>query len=293
MTGQTAAAYADQRVVRVRDDPQARLALMRSLYEVPPAQDQGYLPYRRAASAFMRWQLRRGLLEPGDAPAPGSPWWRAVNETLLWDTCEASALAFGHPGEPSTPGSAATLAFIRTPTALTWYDAHIVSVATAYVAHERLAEQENRVERFFINLVLVRVLYAHALVANPQLALGRLAPLGRLLGDPRLGMTGIFMSMSRVLPDSYPLDGELEDHVRGEGRLGHVLDVGIIVPRLEPLYDWSAHQLGVPALQGFLGGGADTPIYAWSPDDAQVWRPHPSRLARVAARVVPGHGTSR
>jgi hypothetical protein len=35
---------------------------------------------------------------------------------------------------------------------------------------------------------MVRVLYVHALVAAPRLALGRLAPLGRVLGDPRLGV---------------------------------------------------------------------------------------------------------
>ena len=33
-------------------------------------------------------------------------------------------------------------------------------------------------ERFFMNVALVRVLYAHALVDAPCLALGRFAPLG-------------------------------------------------------------------------------------------------------------------
>jgi hypothetical protein len=47
----------------------------------------------------------------------------------------------------------------------------------------------------------LRVLYAHALVAAPQLSLGRFAPLGRLPGDPRLGMAGAFLSLSRVLPE--------------------------------------------------------------------------------------------
>ena len=75
-----------------------------------------------------------------------------------------------------------------------------MTIATAYVANEDLARAEGRVERFFINLVLVRVLYAHALVANPRLALGWLAPAAWLIGDPRLGMTGIFLSLSRILP---------------------------------------------------------------------------------------------
>ena len=157
-----------------RDDPQARLALLRRLYEVPAGVDRGYLPYRRAASAFMGWQLRRGLLNPASDQSPGSAWWRAVNESLLRDTCEASALAFGLPGAPRTPGVAATLDFIREPTARAWYRAHNLSIASAYLANEDLARTEGRVERFFINLVLVRVLYAHALVAaaaaRPRLA---------------------------------------------------------------------------------------------------------------------------
>jgi hypothetical protein len=86
-----AAAYARSAIDSVRDDPAARLALLRRLYEVPRGVDRGYLPYRRAASAFMGWQLRRGLLNPPGDPRPGSPWWRTLNEGLLRDTAEARA----------------------------------------------------------------------------------------------------------------------------------------------------------------------------------------------------------
>ena len=183
----TAGAYADAWVAHVRDDPRGRLALLCRLYSVPPAVDRGYLPYRRAASAFMGWQLRRGLLNPESDRVPGSPWWRAVNEALLRDTCEASAIAFGRPGDPRTPGVAATLDFIREPTARTWYRAHNLSIASAFLSHVDLAAREGRVERFFINLVLIRVLYAHALVANPRLALDWLAPVSRAARRPAAG----------------------------------------------------------------------------------------------------------
>ena len=282
----TAGTYADEWVARVRDDPQARLGLLRRLYEVPRPVDRGYLPFRRAASAFVGWQLRRGLLNPESDASPGSPWWRAVNEALLRDTCEASAIAFGRPGAPRTPGVVATLEFIRKPTARTWYRAHNLTIATAYVANEELARQEGRVERFFINLVLIRVLYAHALVANPRLAIGWLAPGGRILGDPRLGMTAIFLSLSRVLPATYPLEDNLNSYVDDESSLGHLLDVGIIVPRVGRLYDWSASELGLPELRRLLAQQGPTPSYAWDPADTEVWHPHPSRLARAARRVV-------
>jgi hypothetical protein len=261
------------------------MALLRRLYEVPRDVDRGYLPYRRAASAFMSWQLRRGLLNPASDRQPGSPWWRALNEALLRDTAEARAFAFGYTGEPSGPGVTAHLDFIRRPTAHNWYRAHNVSIVSGYLANEVLAVNERRVERFFINVVLIRVLYAHALVAAPRLALGWLAPLARPLGDPRVGMTGIFLSLSRVLPDRYPLGDDVDWYVAVEHGFGHMLDVGVIQPRLGQLYRWSSEELTLPALRDLLDG--DTPRYAWDVADAGIWQFEPSLLARAARRIVP------
>ncbi len=72
MAEATAGALADEQVSRVRDDPPARWALLCRLYELPVGVDRGYLPFRRAAAAFMGWQLRRGLLNPESDPSPGS-----------------------------------------------------------------------------------------------------------------------------------------------------------------------------------------------------------------------------
>jgi hypothetical protein len=258
---------------------------MRSQYRVPPDVDRGYLPFRQAASAFMRWQLRRGLLNPISSPRPGSPWWRAINERLLYDGVEARALAFGHPGPPSLPSAAAWLEFIRRPSVASWYRAHNMSVVGAYLEHEHLAAREGRIERFFINLVLVRVLYTHAMVAAPRLALGWLAPAGRVLGDPRLGMTGIFLSLSRVLPDRYPLGDDIAPYAQLEHGLGHLLDIGVISPRIDRLYAWSATELDTPGLRQLLSG--QTPCYAWPAGDQQPWNPTPSRLARLSRRLLP------
>ena len=214
-----------------------------------------------------------------------------MNETLLRDTCEASAIAFGRAGEPRTSGAAATLDFIRAPTARNWYRAHNLSIVSAYLANEDLAREETLIERFFINLVLVRVLYAHALVAQPRLALAWLAPCGRMLGDPRLGMTAMFLSLSRVLPDRYPVSADLHQYVAGEHSFGHLLDVGVIVPRVAQLYAWSAEELGLPELAGLLAQPGPTPTYAWDPADSAVWHPMPSALARAARRALPPTAT--
>jgi hypothetical protein len=223
----------------------------------------------------MRWEARRGLLDPLDAEPPGSRWWRAMNERLLRDGCEAVARAGGIGGLPSSSAVELWDAFVASPTAGTWYRAHNASIVGAYLDHRDLAEAESRTERFFLNVVLMRVLYAHALVAAPRLALGRMALVGRPLGDPRLGMAGIFLSLGRVLPDRYPADDDLDVYLRAEHGFGRFLDYAVILPRLRRLYDWSARELRQPELVDLVIDG--TPAYAWPPDDRRPWTSRATR----------------
>jgi hypothetical protein len=233
----------------------------------------------------MRWQARRGLLEPLEASPPGSVWWRAINDRLLRDGCETIALLGGQSGEPSSHAVRLWLAFAEGPTARNWYRAHNASVVGGYLEHQDLAEAETAPERFFMNVALARVLYAHALAGAPRLALGRFAPLGRLLGDPRLGMAGAFLSLRRVLPDRYPLALDVERYIADEQRLGRMLDYAVIVPRLQRLYEWSARELGEPGLLGLVRDG--NPIYAWSFEQRHVWRaPGVPFAARVLERAT-------
>ncbi len=116
-----------------------------------------HLPFRRAAMPFMRWQLRRGLLQPLSSDHPGSPWWRAVNERILRDGCEAVALSGDLTGPTSSQTVDFWMSFADYPTARAWYRAHNGSVVAAYLEHRDLAEAENEPERFFMNVVLCRV----------------------------------------------------------------------------------------------------------------------------------------
>jgi hypothetical protein len=280
-SGRTAAALAAAQVERVRDDPAARMALLSETYGrlCAPAPR-----FRHAALSFMRWQAVRGVLRQPFADPPGSSWWRAVNERLLRDGCEAVARAGGGGGRPSSPVIELWTTFIRTPTARTWYRAHNATITAGYLEHRDLAEAESRPERFFLNVALLRVLYAHALVANPRLALGHLAPVGPVLGDPRLRMVAAYLSLGRVLPDHYPLAGELETYLAGENGLGRSLDYGVLAPRIQALYDWSAGELGHPELRGLAREGS--PVYAWSYADRGYWslarEPLPARVLRRA-----------
>ena len=270
-----AAAAAAARVAAVRDDPAGRIALLRATYDAGSSQLR---PFRRAALSFIHWELRRGVL----APHAGSAWWRALNERLLSDGLEATGRASGLRGEPSSEPIAAWMRFLDDPCPSSWYCAHNQSVVAAYLQHRELAERENRAERFFINVVLLRVLYAHALVAAPELALGRLAPVGRVLGDPRFGIVGLFLSLRRTVPEEYPLRNPLEDYLRVEHGAGRTLDYAVIGPRLQRLYDWSAQALHSPGLRGLIDDGA--PVYAWPIAERALFKQAlPRRRAPLAA----------
>jgi hypothetical protein len=281
-----ALAWADEQVAAVRDDPAARLALMAQVFHGPTGRAPRHLPFRRAALSFMRWQARRGVLNPLDTSPPGSVWWRAVNERLLRDGCETIALLGGLAGEPSSQAVGLWLEFGARPTGRNWYRAHNASIVAGYLENRSLAEAEGAPERFFMNVALARVLYAHALAAAPRLALGRLAPLGRLLGDPRLGMAGAFLSLRRVLPNRYPLARDVERYIADEQRIGRILDYAVIVPRLQRLYEWSAEELAEPLLLGLVRDG--NPIYAWPFEERHVWRspdlPFAGRVLERATR---------
>ena len=288
----SALAWAETQVSDVRDDPAARLALMARVFRGPTGRAPRHLPFRRAALSFMRWQARRGVLDPLGASPPGSRWWRAVNERLLRDGCETIALLGGRAGEPSSDAVRLWLEFAARPTGRSWYLAHNASVVAGYLEHRDLAGTESAAERFFMNVALLRVLYAHALAGAPRLALGPLAPLGRVLGDPRLGMAGVFLSLRRVLPDRYPLDRDVEGYIADEQRLGRMLDYAVIAPRLQQLYEWSAAELGEPRLCELVRDGS--PVYAWPFEWRDVWRP-PSlpRAARVLERVTRAPASQR
>ena len=280
----SALASAQARVADVRDDPGARLALMARLFRGPTGRAPRHLPFRRAALSFMRWQAQRGVLNALDTSPPGSVWWRAVNERLPCDGCEAVALLGGLAGEPSSQAVRLWLEFSASPTGRNWYRAHNSSIVGGYLEHRDLAEAEGAAERFFMNVALARVLYAHALVEVPRLALGRLAPLG-VLGDPRVGMVGVFLSLRRVLPDIYPLTLDVESYIADEQRLGRLFDYALIGPRLQQLYEWSAVDLGEPRLCELVRDGS--PIYAWPFEQRHVWHAQDMPLAaRVLERAT-------
>ncbi|WP_053207198.1 hypothetical protein [Jiangella muralis] len=246
-------------VAAVRDDVDARLALAAEFYARRP----GIRAYGRAQLAFMRWQARRGVLETS-----GSPWWRAVNEGLLRDGWVAAALLdAGRPDDGCRPAVAQWMRFLARPSPRQWYRAHNSSIVAGYFEHRGLTAGEHEVERFFMDVALVRVFFAHGLVAAPRTALGRLWPAAAVLGDPRRRGTGWFLSLRNILPEWYPLDGLVIDEVlQDENWFGRLVDYGLIVPRIGRLYAFAATELGDPRITGLVTtcGGRSGERSGWS-----------------------------
>jgi hypothetical protein len=259
-----AKSVAAEKVRSVRASPAERYRLAAAFYRIAA---DGRRPFGRAELSFLRWEIIRGVMHP----TTGSPWWRAVNERLLRDKVEADLLFHGAAGGgPSARSVELWIEFLRVPTAARWYRAHNGSILAGYLEHESLTADELPAERFMMNVALLRVMYAHALVAEPRLALGHLAPAGRLLGDPRRGTVGLFLDLQRVFPQHYPLDGRvLEELVAAERPLARALDYGIIGSRISDLYYFAADSLGLPGIAGLVSDG--TPCYAWPAGESSIW----------------------
>lgn len=245
----------------------------------------------------MQWQIRRGVLASPAADRPGSPWWRAVNERLLRDAWHAALLGRDPPPPGAPPGVALWARFLARPSPDSWYRAHNASIVAGYLAHRDLARRELPLERFFMDVALIRVLYAHSLLAAPRLALGRLALAGRFLGDPRRRGADAFLSLHNILPDQYPLEGfTIDEILDAENPLGRLIDYGVILPRAQALYAHAAHDLGEPGLLDLVRHGA--PVYAWPHDERHVWtttrapraRAVVGRLTRASGRSGPAPG---
>ncbi|WP_326570597.1 hypothetical protein OIE69_04400 [Actinacidiphila glaucinigra] len=111
-------------------------------------------------------------------------------------------------GAAGTPGARSVefwLDFIRTPEPGRWYRAHNASVVAGYLRHEELADAELQVERFMMNVALLRVLFTHAMLARPRLTLGPLALFGPLMADPRHRAVQMYLDLGRSFPPGYPV----------------------------------------------------------------------------------------
>src|SRR5260370_34217722 len=180
---------------------------------------------------------------------------------MVGDAWEGGVVDGGQAGTASRPSVACWVRFLRQPSAEAWYRAHNASIVAGYLEHRDLSRQEHPIERFFMDVALIRVLSAHSLLTAPRLALGRLAPAGRLLADPRWRGADVFLSLHNILPDRYPLGRiTMQQILDAENYLGRLIDYGVIMPRAHALYAHAASQLNEPQpLEMIRDGG---PVHA-------------------------------
>jgi hypothetical protein len=88
-----------------------------------------------------------------------------------------------------------------------------------------------------------------------------------------------------VLPNEYPLRGTVQSYLGDELGFGRLLDFGVILPRLQQIHEWSAHELGAPGLLECVRNGAMT--YAWPFEDRRVWQPPKSFILQITQRALP------
>ncbi len=269
------AARARQATEAVADDPDRRLELRMAFYrrfgfphhlaaaaQVSPTDPDYEFGYGRSELDFMRWEIRRGVLNPldGSRGPAGSRWWREVNLSFLY---EGELAALGHDAglDPATaePAVGFWMAYIRGPGGQSWYRAHNASIVTGYDRHLTAAHQENRPEQVFLNVVLYRLLYAQAMIEGVEFG-----KLGRFLGDPRLPSVDALVHLPDFYPDDYPLSRQGIRHVMHRGHLlqeaaAFCLDEILIHPHLLRLYHEAADWNAAPFLRGWVLHGE--PVY--------------------------------
>lgn len=237
---------AARRVEVVQAQPDLRVLLAAACYP------EGLIDYGQAESTFLRWELDRGVLDP----VRGSAWWRAINDRLLTDKVEAHLLYVSGGGRASTASARAWFQFLCAPAPLTWYRAHNHSVVSGYLENQALVEAEVHAERFMINVTLARVLFTHALIERPALALGPFAGVGPRIADPRGGSVSLFLDLRDVFPAHYPLhDMSVQDVLEGEGATARAIDFGLILPKVDALYAFAASTLNEPRLLALIERG--------------------------------------
>jgi len=269
-------------VAGVRNDPQGRLALRQRFYEKFDREPF----FGRSELDFMRWEIARGVLAP--IAEGGSPWWRAVNERLLY---HAELAALIHEQLPdAAPGIGAVrfwLDFIRKPSAMGWYRAHNTSIVDGYLDTLDLAHAEPWSERIFVNVVLYRLLYAQGLVEG--VSLGRL---GEILSDPVGPSVDILVHVPAFYPDRYPLSqSEVRTLLQKSHNLAPELagdfDDLFVIPELISLYADAGGWLGQPGVELLLSDGrpcypaGDDTVPSTGPDREPPPSPGPKRRIAI------------
>lgn len=203
--------------------------------------------------AFMKWEMKRGVLNPLFDKSPGSPWWRDVNSYFIYLSTLA-ALIFESKEDFKDLDTPVVnwLSYLKNPNEVTWYRAHNSSIISGYQKALSDASKESDAEQTFMNIVLYRLLYAQSMVEGVSFGI-----LGKIFSNPRGDAVGIITDIESFYPSHYPLSKEDIKYVNHkahnlEGLAEDFFDEILILPELKKLYKEAANWNSMPILESYI-----------------------------------------
>ncbi len=210
--------------------------------------------------AFIKWEIKRGVLNPVNSPKPGSPWWREVNSHFLYLSTLAGLIKESGDTFQELPVPVNFwLAYINNPNECSWYRAHNSSIISGYRVADALAFKENIYEQYFMNIVLYRLLYAQSMVEGVNFGV-----LGKIFGNPRGCAVSLITDIEAFYPSHYPLTKKDIKYVTHRahnlmGILEDIFDKVFILPHLSELYAEASKWNSSPIVMTFIKN--NKPIY--------------------------------
>ncbi len=248
-------------VLKVSDNPQGRYQLRYEFYKLyGHSFIKGKEGLGNSELAFIEWEIKRGTLNPIHGDHPGSPWWRAVNSHFLYLATLAQLIKeSGETFEDLPVPVNFWLDYINTANECSWYRAHNSSIISGYEVADKLAYKETIYERYFMNIVLYRLLYAQSMVEGVSFGF-----LGKIFANPRGCAVAIITGVKAFYPDHYPMSKQDIKYVthRAHNFMGFVEDIFdklLILPHLDKLYAEAAEWNNSPILLEYTKN--NKPIY--------------------------------
>ncbi|TDO95346.1 hypothetical protein [Marinomonas balearica] len=182
----------------IANDPEGRLKIRTAFYDKYGYVEQDGHSYGRSELAFLKWEIKRGTLNPIDnTKHSGSVWWRNTNLNFIFLSELAGMMKENNVVNPDAPMPVQNwLNFINDPTPKNWYIAHNSTILDGYKRYEGCVALENDVEKEFLNITLYRLMFAQAMVEEVTI----FPELAEYIADPR----GIGVTLLTKLPDFYP-----------------------------------------------------------------------------------------
>lgn len=160
--------------------------------------------YGQSEIDFIEWEIGRGVLNNTSSYCnKGSKWWRKINMQIIYDS-ELAAKIYSQKLSLLNVSSSVKnwVNYLNNPSSKSWYKAHNSSVIEASLQFSLDIEREPADEKEFIKNVLIRVLFAQALVEGQTFIFG---VFGKILANPIFPVVKLLVKREKLYPKTYPV----------------------------------------------------------------------------------------